>query len=99
MKVLMFHCKRFKYKITGYSNRPKNIKPERIENKSESSKNCILSFVTIEESDENLKELSFNLSTEILKFAKETKTKNAVICPFAHLSNNLANSERAINFF
>tara|TARA_Y100000310_G_C20492488_1_gene719939 strand:+ start:253 stop:471 length:219 start_codon:yes stop_codon:yes gene_type:complete len=31
--------------------------------------------------------------------AKENKRKRVVICPFAHLSNNLADSKESIKFF
>jgi threonyl-tRNA synthetase len=36
------------------------------------------------------------ISNEIIKFSEETKHKNVFLCPFAHLSNNLANSEDAL---
>lgn len=61
--------------------------------------NCIVVFITVEKQDLNLENLSINLSNEILKFVKETKSCSVAICPFAHLSNSLADSENSIKFF
>jgi threonyl-tRNA synthetase len=98
MKVLMFHCKEYKIEITGLSNRPKDISPEDIKDRFQKVENCLVIMITVEKGDD-IKKTSENISREIINFSKETGHKNIVLLPFAHLSNNLADSKLTINFF
>lgn len=94
MKLLMWHCKNFDVKITGISDRPKNIEPEKKRSKNEQMKNCIVSMITVENQDE-LTTVG-KATEEIKKFAEDTKSKNVVLMPFVHLSNKIADSAKAI---
>lgn len=98
MKTLMFHSKKYEIKIVRLANKPKGINPENVNEKEQKVKDCILAFICVEQGD-NLEKFSKNLSEEILKFAKEVKCSKTIICPFAHLSNNLANYKEGIKFF
>lgn len=94
MKLLMWHCKNFDVKITGISDRPKTIQPEKQRSENESMKNCIISMITVEvqDDDSTLK----NARKEIKKFAEDTKSENIVLMPFVHLSSNIANSKKSM---
>ena len=98
MKTLMFHTKNYEIKIVRLANKPKGIKPEKVKEKEQKVKDCILSFICVEQEDD-LEKFSSELSKEILKFASEVKCLKIVICPFAHLSKNLANYKEGIKFF
>ncbi len=97
MKSLLLHCKNFRSSVTGLATRPKGIKHGKLNGKKQSAENCILAFVTIEKKD-NEKMIS-KLSGEILKFCSDTGHRNVFLCPFAHLSGDLAPSEKALAFF
>jgi hypothetical protein len=94
MKLLMWHCKNFDVKITGISDRPKNIQPEKQRSEIENMKNCIVSMITVEIQDDN--SVLVNGKEEIKKFAKDTKSSNIVLMPFVHLSNNIADFNKSI---
>ena len=94
MKLLMWHCKNFDVKITGISNRPNNIQPEKQRSENEQMKNCIVSMITVETQDDNF--VLVNGKEEIKKFAEDTKSENIVLMPFVHLSNNIADSKKSI---
>lgn len=94
MKILMWHCKEFDVKITGISDRPKNIVPEPQRNSNEKMKKCILAMITVEKQD--TVEIIQKVTQELEKFAKDTKSKNLVLMPFVHLSNNIADSEKTL---
>ena len=94
MRALLFHCKDFGSVITGLSTRPGDIIHGDILDEKQSSHDCILAFVTIEKGD--TAEKSSQIAKEILKFCKDTSHKNVFLCPFAHLSNNLAVAKEAL---
>jgi threonyl-tRNA synthetase len=94
MRSILFHCKYFESTITGLSTRPDNIVHENILDEKQSSNNCILVFVTIEKNDSLDK--SLKLVDEVASFSKDTKHRNVFLCPFAHLSNNLASAKEAM---
>lgn len=98
MRALLFHAKDWSYKITGFSNRPKGIKPEKVDKKLLSTKNCILVFITVESKDNEI-EISGEISKEIKQMYKELRAKRVFILPFAHLSNDLASSSKSVKFF
>jgi len=93
MRSILFHCKDFGSFITGLSTRPQDIVHGDILDKKQSSRDCILTFVTVEKGD--TQENASKLAQEVLKFCKDTKHNNVFLCPFAHLSNNLASSKEA----
>ena len=94
MKSVLFHCKQFNTIITGLSTRPHGVLPENILEKTQSMQDCIVAFVTIERGDTPPK--AAQLAKEILQFCADTKHNAVFLCPFAHLSNNLAKSEEAL---
>ncbi len=95
MKALFFHCKRYGVKVGKPSNRPKNIRPEKLKKKSQSCKDCIVVFLTVEK-DDDPSSCSDALTLDLKKMVKEVGHKNIVLLPFAHLSSNLASSEKVI---
>jgi threonyl-tRNA synthetase len=98
MKSVLLHCKNYKSKIGKLANHPTDISPEPIKEKKQSEKNCIVALITVEKGD-NPKRCSEELDKEISAFAQDVKVKNIVIIPFAHLSNNPADSKTEIKFF
>ena len=89
MKILMWHCKNFDVKITGIADRPGTIQPEEQRSENEQMKNCIVSMITLEVQDND--STVEKAKKEIIKFAEDTKSKNIVLMPFVHLSNNIEN--------
>jgi len=94
LRALLFHCKEYRVKIGKLANRPNGIIPEEVKSKTESIKNCVLIFTTIEKAD-TIKQVN-ELVFEITKMALEVKENKIVILPFAHLSNNLGGTETSI---
>lgn len=94
MRSILFHCKDFGSVITGLSTRPDDIVHGDILDEKQSSHDCILIFATIEKGDTPDKPL--HLAEEAAKFSKDTNHKNVFLCPFAHLSNNLASAKEAL---
>jgi threonyl-tRNA synthetase len=88
MRVLLLHANSFVTKIVAESDRPNGIKPEIRKSSSEEMKECLVCFFTVENGDDDKKVESFY--TEIIKTAQEVGTKNLMISPFVHLSNNIA---------
>lgn len=88
MRALILHANKFGTKVIAKSNWPKGIEPEKRKANSESMKDCLVVFFTVEEGDsENQINALYN---EIIKTANEVKTNNILIGPFVHLSNNIA---------
>ena len=98
MKALLMDCKKYKIKITSLAIRPGDVNPEKIKEKEQECNDCILAFITVEKEDP-LERIVPKMAKQILDMAKENKRDNVTICPFAHLSNNLADSEISIKFF
>jgi len=94
----MFHAKNYEIEIVRLANKPEGIKPENIGEKKQKVKDAILVFICVEKED-SLEEISKSLSNEVLKFAEEVKVNRSIICPFAHLSNNLADYKKGVLFF
>jgi len=93
MKALLFHCKKWAVKFDSLANRPAGIKPESVNGKEEQKcEDCIVAFVTVEKGDDK-EAASRGLADEIKKMCKEVGRKDAVVIPFAHLSNNIAESK------
>ena len=95
MRALLFHCKNYRIKIDKLANRLKDIMPEEVNEKEKKSSDCIVILITIEKGDE-IEKVSNKLIIEVQKMSEDVGSKNVVLLPFAHLSNNLATSEEAI---
>lgn len=86
------HCKYISFEDKRKSNRPENIIP--IKRGLQELSNTISAFICVEKWDkiENVE----NYVDIIVQYAKLIKNNYIFIVPFAHLSNNLANSENSI---
>ncbi len=93
MRSLILHADKFATKVIEKSKWPKGINPEKKKSNSEEMKKCLVVFFCVEEGDE--KKQVDAIYNEILKTAKEIKTKNLMISPFVHLSNKIATPEVA----
>lgn len=94
MRSILFHCKYFGSAITGLSTRPDDIIHADFLDKKQSAHDCIVAFVTVEKGD--VPEKARALVLEVLKFCKDTNHNNVFLCPFAHLSNNLAPAKESL---
>lgn len=93
MKGLLFHCRKWAVEFDSYANRPGDIKPESVEGMEEQEcEDCVVAYVTVEKRD-NAEKTSSGMAREIWEMCNELGRKNVVVCPFAHLSNNLADSD------
>lgn len=98
MRAILFHCKKFNANISGISTRGVEVEPEVINDHDHNHEESIVAFLTIEAGDKT-EEVVPKIFKEIEKFCNETKENRVVLCPFAHLSNNLASFKIGINFF
>lgn len=94
MKALLLHCKNYRITVGDLANRPNGVEPELIKNKTHEAQDCVLALVTVEKEDSD--EVTSKLAAELEKMASDVGRKDIVILPFAHLSNNLAESATAI---
>lgn len=88
MRALLLHSNKFETKVILESNLPTGIKPESKKSSSELLEQCLVCFFCIEKNDTDIQIEAFY--KDIIKTAKEVGTKNLMISPFVHLSNNLA---------
>jgi threonyl-tRNA synthetase len=95
MKVVLFHAREFETKVTGLSTRPSGIKPEPIKHSGQRCDNCVVVFVCVEVGDANSSAV-VRLVKEIKKMLSDSGGNKVVLAPFAHLSNNLADSDEAL---
>ncbi|MBS3135223.1 threonine--tRNA ligase [Candidatus Woesearchaeota archaeon] len=93
MKILSLHCDYIKFQA-----KKKAIKDaEPSSDKETEVKECLVILTAVEKRDEkNIQEISKRLSDEIKDIAKQVKTKNIVLYPYAHLSSRLANPQKAL---
>jgi len=98
MRAILFHCKEYATEIGRLSNRPGYLSPEEVKEKDQRCEDCVVAFITIEKDDE-IEDVAAGLAAEAVKMAKETGRKNIVLVPFAHLSNNIADSKKSIAVF
>lgn len=94
MKALLLHCRNYHISVGLLANRPSDVQPELVDEIEQSQINCITALVTVENGDSE--EAIIALYADIKKMADDTGRKNIVILPFAHLSNNLADSDTGI---
>jgi hypothetical protein len=98
VRAILFDCKEYKTTIVGVANRPADIEPEPVKKKGQQCGRCIVAFVTVEKQDDP-EFVAQKLAAEISKMAFECKRKRVVLRPFAHLSHNLALSEKCKETF
>lgn len=97
MKLLMFHCREFWYRVgkPGLSN---NICPE---NKEEKYDNCVVIFIHVEPKDLNEQsKLIRKVINNITWYKRKTMAKTVILHSFAHLSAEKADpvkSEKILN--
>ena len=97
MRALIIHANKFATRVVSESNKPFGIQSEVVNSPEHNMNNCIVAFFTVEKPDSE-NELG-NLYNEIVKASTETGTKNLMIVPFVHLSNNIADPKKAKEFY
>lgn len=60
-------------------------------------KDALAVLISVEKSDSNVEKIAGELVKNVKEIAKNVKTKNIVLYPYAHLSSNLASPETAID--
>ena len=93
MKILSLHCDYIKFQA-----KKKAIKDAEPSSEKETEvKECLIILTAVEKNDEkNKEEISNKLSEEIKDISSKVKTKNIVLYPYAHLSSNLSNPQKAL---
>lgn len=93
MKILLIHSDFIEYEV-----KEKAIEQaEKLEKKSDKIEECLVVFVSVEKYDEkNVEQVVEILFDEIDKIASQLAVNRIVLYPYAHLSNELASSEIAI---
>jgi threonyl-tRNA synthetase len=94
MRALLFHCRNFSTQIDSLSNRPAGIMPESIEEKKQLCGDCVSAFITVESGDSEA--TAEKMSKEIAEMCESVGKERVMICPFAHLSKNIADSRKSI---
>ena len=93
MKILTLHCDYIKFKpLKKALKDAEELSPKEKEEKE--VKECLLILTSIEQGDSE-KEIK-QLIEAVEKTAKEVKTDNIVLYPYAHLSSNLAKPHLAL---
>jgi len=92
MKILSLHCDYIKFKAVK-----KALKePEKLseaDKKEKQIKEVLVIFTAVEKGDKTATELVKNIED----IAKQVKTKNIVLYPYAHLSSQLSSPDTAVN--
>ena len=93
MKILSLHCDYIKFQA-----KKKALKDvEEVPDKEIEVKECLVILTAVEKKDEkNIEEISKRLVNEIKDIEKQVGSKNIVLYPYAHLSSNLANPQKAL---
>ena len=90
MRSLLLHANKFQTEVIEESTMPQGIIPEKKKSLVEKMEKCLVCFFTVEKNDNQEEIDKFYL--EIIKTSREIGTKNLMISPFVHLSNNIASS-------
>ncbi len=96
MKALLLHCKNYQIEIGLLANRPSTVQPEPVTEIEQSETNCVVALITVEVGDKP--EVADSIEKDIRKMAQDTGRNKIAILPFAHLSNNLADSSLSIAY-
>lgn len=93
MRSIILNTNKFAAEVVEKSKYPEGISPEKRNTQSEQMENCLVVLFCVENGDGE-KQVN-GIYQEILKTADEIKTKNLMIAPFVHLSNNIAKPDVA----
>ena len=97
MKILLIHADYINYKVKEKAKFAEEISRE---SKARSMRDPLIAFISVEKSDEKSDEkcgeLVENAVAEIHDVASKVKTQNITLFPFAHLSDDLAAPQKAI---
>ena len=96
MKILLLHCDYIKFKPLKKALRKIEELSEK-EKKGDVVKEALVILTAVEKGDENIKEVVEKFVENVKEIAKQVNAKNVVLYPYAHLSNNLASPEIAID--
>jgi len=93
MKILSLHSDYIKFQAKKKA--IKNV--EEVSDKEIHVKEPLVILTAVEKSDENnIKEITKRLVKEVEDIAKQVKSKNIVLYPYAHLSSNLSSPKAAL---
>ncbi len=92
MRILLIHAEEFSYKVRE----PAIEKPEEAMKKEGFEKNVLVVFTTIERGDEQDGGIVERASEEIIDIMKKINAENVLLYPYAHLSQDLAPPEIAL---
>jgi threonyl-tRNA synthetase len=93
MKLLFVHANYINYKVKEKTKSAEEIPRER---RSGGMRDPLIVFACAEKMDEKSDDVAEKASAEIKNVASMVKTSNIALFPFAHLSDELANPEAAI---
>ena len=96
MKFLALHTDYIKFKPLKKALRSIGDLSEK-EKEGGESKEALAIFTAVEKGDENIEKVVEEFVKAVKDIAKQIGTKNVVLYPYAHLSNNLAAPDLAVN--
>ena len=94
MKLLSLHVDYIKFKPLKKAIKDISDLPEK-EKMEKEVKDALAVLISVEKSDSNVEKVVHELIKNIKEIAEQVKTKNIVLYPYAHLSNNLASPKIA----
>ena len=95
MRVLLIHADRFEYEIKEPTKMAEELPSGHL--KKFSFEEVLVSFSTIEASDENPEAIAEVAATDLAEVFSKVKAERLVLYPYAHLSSNLAKPKQAID--
>jgi threonyl-tRNA synthetase len=97
MKALLLHANSFETKLTSKATLPKGIEATPVSANYERMNDCLVVLCCIEEGD-SIQQVA-EMHQEAIKTAEDFSTRNIVVAPFVHLSNNVANPTASAKLF
>jgi len=95
MKILALHVDYIKFKpLRKALKKIKDLSEK--EKKGNEIKEALAILTSVEKQDSNVEGITKELVKNIKEIAKQVKTKNIVLYPYAHLSSNLASPDLAM---
>lgn len=95
MRVLLIHADRFEYEVKEPTKMAEPL-PEK-QPKKHAFEEVLVSFTTVEESDEDVETIADVASTDLADVFSRVKAQRLVLYPYAHLSPNLASPKLAVD--
>ncbi|MFH1917624.1 MAG: threonine--tRNA ligase, partial [Nanoarchaeota archaeon] len=93
MKILLLHCDYIRFKPLKKALKNIGDLKDKEEKKVEE---CLVVLTAVEKTDSDVKKIVEKYSENVADVAKQVKTKNIVLYPYAHLSKNLGSPEIAV---